>query len=82
MKVQIVTNFGKMECLDMPYIPRVGESICLSNMSYMYYERNGKSPRWIVTDVETFIGLGEDAMGEPKVLYEGVTIRIKNEEDE
>lgn len=82
MKVQVITNYGKMECVEIPYIPRVGESICLSNMPYMYHEGNGESPRWIVTDVETYLGCGEDSMGEPKVVYEGATIRIKNEDDQ
>lgn len=82
MNVQIVTNYGRLAGTNMPYVPRVGESIRLTGMNYMYDERNGKSPEWIVTKVEANIGGYEDYQGDPMEVYEGVSIYIKNKDDE
>lgn len=82
MNIDIITNYGRFACVDMPYIPRIGERIHLFNMPYMYDERNGNSPEWFVTDVKTFIGEWKNSHEDPEETYEGTTIYIKNEEDE
>lgn len=82
MNIEIITNYERRALVEMPYVPRVGERIQLSNMPYMYDERNGESPEWVVTGVKTYIGEWKNSHEDPEETYEGTAIYIKNEEDE
>jgi len=82
MEIILKTNWGFEMPVEMPAVPRIGESIIVSDLTELYNDKCGQSPRWIVTDVVYYLEKVVSHMtNNDAVLYYPVEVHIKNEED-
>lgn len=82
MLVAFITNHDISFCLEMPCLPRVGETLAFLDMPEVYHEENGDSPMWVVYKIEHYIENAVDCAGADFHHYIETRVYIKNEEDE
>lgn len=58
MKVVLVTNSGNRQEIDMPVIPRVGDTIYTENMNPLYAPDSNESEFWKVDEVRFCVKSG------------------------
>lgn len=82
MKIELITKQNKRTIVDVPFIPRVGDDIAVSNMADLYTEGFGESPVWTVTRVQWHYEEVTDSMGDSYNRCYGCCVWVKNEEDD
>jgi len=72
MKVNLITRQLKETTVELPFVPRIGDFITVTDMDEIYTDGHGTSPLWNVTGVEWVVN---------NTGFEEVNVFIRNEED-